>query len=107
MGPLPWTALTWFATCDNLPAEVKNMPTKHPRLHVVLEPPLFKRLKGMAKKNGLSMSLEAREIIRNVFRFSGTRGRRIYKGKNIRDLIGAYRLGKGDPTDVLVKQVHG
>jgi hypothetical protein len=83
------------------------MPTKNPRLHVVLEPPLFKRLKGLAKKNGLSMSLEAREIIRRIFGDSTRDRPRAYTGKNIRELIGAFRMGKIDAADVLARQVHG
>lgn len=40
------------------------MPTVHPRLNVVLEEPLYEAVKRMAKKEGLSLSLKARDLIR-------------------------------------------
>lgn len=39
------------------------MPTKQPRLNVVLDPPLFKAIHGMSKREGISMSLIARDLI--------------------------------------------
>lgn len=39
------------------------MPTKNPRLNVVVEAPLYRTIQRLAKKNGLSMSLEARELL--------------------------------------------
>ncbi len=84
------------------------MPTKNPRLHVVLEPPLFRNLKGLAQKNGISISLEARELIREALRSTGQAGRRVYTGKHFGKLIGAFRLGKKwDPDQTLAEQTHG
>ena len=83
------------------------MPTKNPRVHVVLERPLFEKLYGLAKKNGLSLSLEARELIREALRSPGKRIQRKYTGKHLRPLIGRYRMGKTSPVDVLSDQVHG
>ena len=42
------------------------MPTSHPRLNVVLERPLYKSLSRLAKKDGLSLSLKARDLIREA-----------------------------------------
>lgn len=42
------------------------MPTTHPRLNVVLEAPLYQTIRRLAKRNGLSMSLEARELLREA-----------------------------------------
>jgi len=40
------------------------MPTKNPRLNVVLEPELYKTLTRIAKKEGVSLSLKARDLIK-------------------------------------------
>lgn len=42
------------------------MPTKNPRLNVVVEEPLYQTIQRLAKRNGLSMSLEARELLRQA-----------------------------------------
>ncbi len=42
------------------------MPTKNPRLNVVVEAPLYRTIKNLAKRNGLSLSLEARELLREA-----------------------------------------
>jgi len=83
------------------------MPTKLPRIHVVLEKPLYKRLKGLAKRAGLSMSLEARELIRSAM--TGERpDRKVYTGKHFGSLIGAFRSKvQGNLDDVMADQVHG
>lgn len=84
------------------------MPTKNPRLHVVLEPPLFRNLKRLAQKNGLSISLEARELIREALRSTGQPVRRVYTGKHFGKLVGAFRAGKKwDSDHTLADQVHG
>ncbi len=83
------------------------MPTKNPRIHVVLEQPLFERLKSLSIKDGMSMSLEAREIIRQAFYSSEKRAMRIYTGKHIKGLIGKLKMGKIDRHDLLAEQVHG
>ena len=40
------------------------MPTDKPRLNVVLEPPLYLKVKKLAKRDGVSLSLKARDLIR-------------------------------------------
>ena len=39
------------------------MPTKQPRLNVVLEPPSFRSVQRLAARDGMSMSMKARELI--------------------------------------------
>lgn len=39
------------------------MPTKSPRLNVVLEAPLYQALKQLAHKDSVSLSLKARDLI--------------------------------------------
>ncbi len=83
------------------------MPTKHPRVHVVLERPLFINLRKRARKNGLSLSLEAREIIKEAFRLKGEKSYRVYTGKHTKKLIGKLHMGKINLEDELSGQVHG
>lgn len=40
------------------------MPTKNPRLNVVLEPSLYKGLDKLAQRQGVSLSLAARDLIK-------------------------------------------
>ncbi|MBI4056029.1 MAG: hypothetical protein HY399_00575 [Elusimicrobia bacterium] len=42
------------------------MPTKNPRLQVVLEKPLYTALASLAKRERVSMSLKARDLIREA-----------------------------------------
>lgn len=42
------------------------MPTGHPRLNVVLEKPLYRSLSRLARKDGVSLSLKARDLIREA-----------------------------------------
>lgn len=42
------------------------MPTKNPRLQVVLEKPLYAALAALAREEGVSMSLKARDLIREA-----------------------------------------
>ena len=45
------------------------MATKMPRLNVVLEPPMYFAIVDMAKKEGISLSLKARDLIREALEF--------------------------------------
>ena len=42
------------------------MPTKNPRINIVVEDPLYKILKELADKKGLSMSSLSRDLIREA-----------------------------------------
>ena len=42
------------------------MATKNPRLNVVLEPGVYGSLKRIAKEEGVSLSLKARDLIREA-----------------------------------------
>lgn len=42
------------------------MPTKHPRVQVVLEKPVYDALSILAKEEGVSLSLKARDLIREA-----------------------------------------
>ena len=42
------------------------MATKNPRLNVVIEPKMYDQISGMAKSEGLSMSLYAKELLKEA-----------------------------------------
>jgi len=42
------------------------MPTKNPRVNIVVEPPLYKALNDLAVSEGISMSTIARDLIREA-----------------------------------------
>jgi hypothetical protein len=42
------------------------MPAKNPRINVVLEKPLYEAIKKIAKKEGISISLKARDLLREA-----------------------------------------
>ena len=42
------------------------MPTKQPRLNVVLERPIFRSVERLAARDGVSLSLKARDLIREA-----------------------------------------
>ena len=44
----------------------EHMPTKNPRLNVVLDPHLYKALSLLANKEGISLSLLARDLIKEA-----------------------------------------
>ncbi len=42
------------------------MPTSHPRINVALEEPLYRSVSQLAKKDGVSLSLKVRDLIREA-----------------------------------------
>lgn len=42
------------------------MPTQHPRLNIVIEGPLYQSLSRLARRDGVSLSLKARDLIREA-----------------------------------------
>jgi hypothetical protein len=42
------------------------MPTKNPRVNVVLEEPLYKGLQKWAKRDGVSLSLKVRDLVKEA-----------------------------------------
>jgi len=42
------------------------MPTKNPRVSVVLEKPLYQSIKEIAKRDGLTLSVKLRDIAREA-----------------------------------------
>ena len=42
------------------------MPTKNPRVNVVLEKPLYASIERLAKRDGVSLSLKVRDLVREA-----------------------------------------
>jgi hypothetical protein len=42
------------------------MPTRNPRINIVLEKPLYEAIRRIAKKEGVSISLKARDLLRDA-----------------------------------------
>jgi hypothetical protein len=42
------------------------MPTKNPRVNVVLEKPLFANVERLAKRDGVSLSLKVRDLVKEA-----------------------------------------
>ena len=42
------------------------MPTKNPRVNVVLEKPLYANIQRLAKRDGVSLSLKVRDLVREA-----------------------------------------
>lgn len=45
------------------------MATKNPRLNVVLEPSLYSAIRHLARTEGISLSLKARDLIREALEY--------------------------------------
>ena len=42
------------------------MPTKNPRINVVLEKPLYRKVESIARKDGVSLSLKVRDLVKEA-----------------------------------------
>ena len=42
------------------------MPTNNPRINVVFEEPLYKSIERLAKKDGVSLSLKVRDLVKEA-----------------------------------------
>ncbi len=49
------------------------MPTKNPRINIVVEKPVYEAIKKIAKKEGVSMSLKARDLLREALEINEDR----------------------------------
>jgi hypothetical protein len=58
--------LSQYLSYVTLPQEVTNMPTKTPRVNLTLEKPLYEALRRLAKRDGVSLSLKARDLVKEA-----------------------------------------
>lgn len=45
------------------------MPTKNPRVHTVLEAPLYKAVSFLARRDGVSLSQKVRDLVREAIEY--------------------------------------
>lgn len=66
------------------------MPTRNPRVNVVLEEPLYQGLRRWAKRDGVSLSLKVRDLVKDALdaeedrrlgRFAGEREKSLDRNK--------------------------
>jgi len=69
------------------------MPAKNPRINVVLEKPLYNSIERLAKKEGISLSLKVRDLVKEALeieddialsRFAEAREKTFKKAKALR-----------------------
>ncbi len=69
------------------------MPAKNPRINVVLEEPLYNSIERLAKKEGVSLSLKVRDLVKEALgieedialsRFAEAREKTFKKAKALR-----------------------
>lgn len=69
------------------------MPAKNPRINVVLEEPLYNSIERLAKKEGISLSLKVRDLVKEALeieddialsRFAEAREKTFKKAKALR-----------------------
>jgi hypothetical protein len=56
--------LRQFIAFDTLRPEVMAVPTKNPRVNVVLEQPLYDLVLSWARRDGISLSLKVRDVLK-------------------------------------------
>jgi hypothetical protein len=84
------------------------MPTKLPRIQVVLDKKTHREVKRKARKDGLSMSSEIGEMIKECLSAQEERPFKPFTGENMDKFIGKFSLGQIDNLDaLLLEQVHG
>ena len=42
------------------------MPSKNPRINIVVDPPVYEQIKQLAERRGVSLSMVARDLIRDA-----------------------------------------
>ena len=69
------------------------MPTKNPRINVVLEKPLYDNIERLAERDGVSLSLKVRDLVKEALeieedialaRFAETREKTFNRGKSLK-----------------------
>lgn len=59
----PSLGLYRWITCGTLRPEVKSMPTKQPRVNIILEQTLYEDLSLLARGDEVSLSMKARDLL--------------------------------------------
>ena len=54
-----------YYKCNTIKVRI-SMPTKNPRINVVLEKPLYKNVERIARRDGVSLSLKVRDLVKEA-----------------------------------------
>ena len=69
------------------------MPVKNPRINVVLEKPLYRTIERLASRDGVSLSLKVRDLVKEAIEmeedialsaFAAKREKMLTKGKSLK-----------------------
>jgi hypothetical protein len=69
------------------------MPTKNPRINVVLEKPIYDNVERLAERDGVSLSLKVRDLVKEALeieediglaQFAETREKTFKRGKSLK-----------------------
>jgi hypothetical protein len=69
------------------------MPTKNPRINVVLERPIYDNVERLAERDGVSLSLKVRDLVKEALeieediglaQFAETREKTFRRGKSLK-----------------------
>lgn len=58
--------MTWCVISVTLVSEVRRMAVKNPRINVVLEKPLYHTIERLADRDGVSLSLKVRDLVKEA-----------------------------------------
>lgn len=72
------------------------MPAKNPRINVVLEKPLYKSVQQLAEKDGVSLSLKVRDLIKEALELEEDIGLSIFAEKREKTFNRAKALKHGE-----------
>jgi len=68
------------------------MATKHPRIHAVLEPPLFEAVRKLAARAGVSLSQEVRNLVEDALELMEDAGLEAFAERRRRTFVRARAL---------------
>lgn len=54
-----------YYKCNTIKVRI-SMPTKNPRINVVLEKPLYNNVERIARRDGVSLSLKVRDLVKEA-----------------------------------------
>jgi len=60
------------------------MPAKNPRINVVFEKPIYSAIEHLAKKEGISMSLKVRDLVKEALELEEDAALSIFAGERER-----------------------
>lgn len=68
------------------------MPVKNPRINVVLEKPLYNTIERLATKEGVSLSLKVRELVKEALEIEEDIALSAFAGKREKTFTGSKAL---------------